>query len=73
MKERVEAQSGTRRCPNMSDYVRDLIGKDQMRGDKIAVMQRFVDDGLQSGKGARSQDDLFAVAIANVKKSLKRN
>ena len=65
MKEWVEAQAKTGRYSNASDYVRDLIRKDQMRSDKIAAMQRFVDEGLQSGPGSRSQDELFAVAVAN--------
>ncbi|CAN7569769.1 type II toxin-antitoxin system ParD family antitoxin [Brucella pituitosa] len=73
MKEWVEAQAKTGRYSNVSDYVRDLIRKDQMRGDKIAAMQRFVDEGLKSGKGTRSRDDLFATAISNAEKSLKRN
>jgi len=68
-----DAQAKTGRYSNASDYVRDLIRKDQMRGDKIAAMQRFVDEGLQSGTGTCSQDGLFAMAIANAEKSLKRN
>jgi len=64
MKEWVEAQAKTGRYSNASDYVRELIRKDQMRGDKIAKMQQCVDEGLQSGKGTRSRDDLFAMAIA---------
>lgn len=73
MKEWVEAQAKTGRYSNASDYVRDLIRKDQMRSDKIAAMQRLVDEGLQSGPGSRSQDELFAAALANTEKSLKRN
>lgn len=73
MKEWVEAQAKTGRYSNASDYVRDLIRKDQMRSDKIAAMQRFVDEGLQSGLGSRSQDELFAVALANAEESLKRD
>ncbi len=49
MKEWVETQAKTGRYSNASDYVRDLIRKDQMRSDKITAMQRFVDEGLQSG------------------------
>ncbi|OYR16831.1 ribbon-helix-helix, copG family protein [Brucella rhizosphaerae] len=45
MKEWVEAQAKMGRYSNTSDYVRDLIRKDQMRSDKIATMQRFVDEG----------------------------
>lgn len=68
MKEWVEAQTKTGRYSNVSDYVRDLIRKDQMLGDKIAAMQHFVDEGLQSGVAIRSRDELFATALATVEK-----
>ncbi|MBB3659988.1 antitoxin ParD1/3/4 [Rhizobium sp. BK650] len=64
MKDWVEAQAKTGRYSNASDYVRDLIRRDQVRSDKIAAMQRFVDDGLKSGVGSRSKDELFAAAVA---------
>ena len=64
MKDWVEEQTKTGRYSNTSDYVRDLIRRDQVRNDRIAVMQRFVDDGLKSGVGSRSKDELFAAAIA---------
>jgi antitoxin ParD1/3/4 len=70
MKEWVEAQSKTGRYSNASDYVRDLIRKDQERGEKIAAMQRLADEGLKSGGGLRSQDALFAEAKA---RSAKRD
>jgi antitoxin ParD1/3/4 len=62
MKDWVEAQAKTGRYSNASDYVRDLIRRDQVRADKIAEMQRFVDDGIRSGVGSRSADELFAAA-----------
>jgi len=62
MKDWVEAQAQTGRYANASDYVRDLIRRDQERNDKIAAMQRFVDDGMKSGIGTRSKDELFAMA-----------
>lgn len=68
MKEWVEAQAETGRYANASDYVRDLIRKDQERTDKIAAMQRSVDDGLQSGVGTRSKDALFAEAVKRAEK-----
>ena len=49
MKEWVEAQSETGKYSNSSDYVRDLIRRDQERQQKIVHMQRLVDEGLQSG------------------------
>ncbi|MER8371103.1 type II toxin-antitoxin system ParD family antitoxin [Mesorhizobium sp. M1409] len=63
MKDWVEAQTRTGRYANASDYVRDLIRRDQERNDKIAAMQRYVDDGLKSGIGGRSKDALFAAAL----------
>ncbi|MGP4665531.1 type II toxin-antitoxin system ParD family antitoxin [Agrobacterium pusense] len=69
MKEWVEAQSKTGRYSNASDYVRDLIRKDQERSEKIAAMQGLVDEGLQAPSGHRSEDALFAEAEA---RSMKR-
>lgn len=66
MKDWVEAQTKTGRYANASDYVRDLIRRDQERNDKIAAMQRFVDEGLKSGVGKRSKDELFAAARTRV-------
>ncbi|MFC3076008.1 type II toxin-antitoxin system ParD family antitoxin [Shinella pollutisoli] len=62
MKEWVEAQARTGRYSNASDYVRDLIRRDQERSDKIAAMQRFVDEGLASGISDRSMDEILADA-----------
>ncbi|MDX8502583.1 type II toxin-antitoxin system ParD family antitoxin [Mesorhizobium sp. VK4C] len=67
MKEWVEAQTETGRYANASDYVRDLIRRDQERNDKIAAMQGFVDEGLKSGIGRRSKDELFAEAVNRAK------
>lgn len=64
MKDWVEAQARTGRYANASDYVRDLIRRDQERNYKIAAMQRFVDEGLKSGLGGRTKDELFAAALA---------
>jgi antitoxin ParD1/3/4 len=69
MKDWVESQARTGRYSNASDYVRDLIRRDQARNDKIAAMQAFVDAGLQSGVGTRSRDDLFVEAEARAKRS----
>ena len=66
MKVWVEAQSQTGRYSNASDYVRDLIRRDQERTDKIVAMQRMVDEGLASGISTRSKDEIFEVARKRV-------
>ncbi len=66
MKQWVESRAETGRYANASDYVRDLIRKDQERSDKTAAMQRFVDEGLESGTGRRSKDSLFEEARARI-------
>ena len=63
MKSWVEDQAKSGRYANSSDYVRDLIRKDQERGDKIAAMQRVIDEGLASGISEQSKDQLFAEAV----------
>lgn len=66
MKIWVESQSQTGRYSNASDYVRDLIRRDQERTDKIVAMQRLVDEGLASGIGTRSKDEIFDAARKRV-------
>ena len=58
MKEWVEAQARSGRYSNASDYVRDLIRRDQDRAAKIVEMQRLVTEGLESGVGDRSMAEL---------------
>ncbi|MGP9822162.1 type II toxin-antitoxin system ParD family antitoxin [Salinarimonas sp. NSM] len=63
MKAWVEAQAETGRYANSSDYVRDLIRRDQERREKLAAFQALVTEGLESGFGDRSIDDLIADAL----------
>lgn len=62
MKDWVEAQARTGRYSNASDYVRDLIRRDQERAAKIAHMQRLLTEGLESGISSESMDDIAAAA-----------
>jgi len=62
MKIWVEQQTTEGRYANASDYVRDLIRRDQARSDAIARMQSLVDEGLKSGDGNRSMDEIKAEA-----------
>lgn len=60
MKAWVEAQAETGRYGNASDYVRDLIRRDQEKRDSIARIQHAIDEGIRSGVGTRSMDELWA-------------
>jgi antitoxin ParD1/3/4 len=59
MKEWVEAQASSGRYANASDYVRDLIRRDQ---DAVTQLQALVDEGLKSGVSNKSLDEIFADA-----------
>ena len=67
MKLWVEAQAETGRYSNASDYVRDLIRRDQERADKIAAMQKLVDEAEESGVSTRTVEEIFDEAIARHK------
>ena len=62
----VEAQSAEGRYSNASDYVRDLIRRDQERRDKIAHIQALVGEALEGGLSERSMDDIRAAARARL-------
>ena len=49
MKDWVEAQAETGRYANLSDYVRDLIRRDQKKAEKIARLQKLITEGIESG------------------------
>jgi len=50
MKEWVERRADSGRFSNASDYVRDLIRKDQEREQAIEVLQAAITDGIESGE-----------------------
>lgn len=60
MKLWVEQQADSGRYANSSDYIRDLIRRDQERTAKIANMQRLVTEALESGIDERPVDEIFA-------------
>ena len=62
MKEWVEAQAATGRYSNVSDYMRDLIRRDQEREHKLAALRRFVDEAEASGVSSRGIEEIMAEA-----------
>ncbi|MGH7088410.1 MAG: type II toxin-antitoxin system ParD family antitoxin [Stellaceae bacterium] len=62
MKDWVEAQARAGRYSNASDYVRDLIRRDQERAAQQQELQKLITEGLQSGVSHRSMADILKAA-----------
>lgn len=62
MKDWVEAQARTGRYSNASDYVRDLIRRDQERAFGTAELQALITEGLESGISERSLEEVLDAA-----------
>jgi antitoxin ParD1/3/4 len=60
MKKWVEKQVKSGRYANASDYMRDLLRRDQERDDAHAMLEKVVDDAYASGISARSPEELRA-------------
>ncbi|MFM8859546.1 MAG: type II toxin-antitoxin system ParD family antitoxin [Methylocystis sp.] len=69
MKDWVEGQTQSGRYSNASDYVRDLIRRDQERANKIAAMQRLIDEAEEGGVSAKGVHQIFDEAMARNKKN----
>jgi antitoxin ParD1/3/4 len=63
MKNWIEAQAATGRYSNVSDFVRDLVRREQERREKIAAMQWLVDEARASGISERSMADIREGAL----------
>ena len=62
MKDWVESQAATGRYRNASDYVRNLIRRDQERHDGLAQLQALITEGFESGISDRSLKDVLDAA-----------
>ncbi len=62
MKDWVDGQTTAGRYSSASDYVRDLIRKDQERADKIAALQKLIDEAEESGVSPLSMVEIRAEA-----------
>lgn len=55
---KLKVQSGD--FTNDSEYIRDLVRKDQDRNQKLFDLKSALDEGLQSGKSTLKISDLIA-------------
>ena len=67
MKVWVEAQVKGGQYGNASDYVRDLIRRDQNEQDKIKALQKAITKGLESGISDRNMRDILKEARSKAK------
>ena len=70
MKDWVENQTQSGRYSNSSDYVRDLIRRDQERDAKINYIQQLVTEARTSALSERSLDDIRNAALEQAKRDL---
>lgn len=68
MKAWVEEQTRSGRYGNSSDVVRDLIRREQVKAEKIANMQRLVDEGRASSISNRTPRQIIEAARAELRK-----
>lgn len=64
MKAWVETRAATGRYSNASDYIRDLIRRDQEYAEMRAELQAAVTEGIESGISERSVEEVIASARA---------
>lgn len=63
MKSWAEAQTEGGRYSNVSDYMRDLIRRDQQRAKAIADLRTLIDEGVESGISDMTMDQIFDEAM----------
>ncbi len=63
----IKAQIGMGGYTNDSEYIRDLIRKDQERHAKIEAIQALIDEAEARGAGTRTIEEIFDKAIARHK------
>lgn len=62
MKTWIESQASNGQYSGVSDYIRDLIRRDQSRKSTTATLQAAITEGIESGISERSLDEIMAEA-----------
>jgi len=62
MKDWVETQVKSGQYGNASDYVRDLIRRDQQDREQIKILQQAISKGIESGISDRSMLEILKEA-----------
>ena len=64
MKEWVQEKGNNGQYKDASDYVRDLIRKDQEREKKINALNKLIMEGADSGVSSLSADEILEIALS---------
>ena len=64
-----EARVAEGRYSSTSDYIRDLMRRDQEYAEKLAALQRAIDEGFASGVSDQSVDEVFADLYRKIERS----
>jgi len=67
MKDWVQTQIESGQYANASDYLRDLIRRDQMQKDKLRALQQTITEGWESGVSERSMAEVLTEAKRRAK------
>ena len=67
MKAWVEARVKSGQYANASDYVRDLIRRDQNEGEKLERLRAAIDSGRNSGVSPRTVDQIMRDTKADLR------
>lgn len=71
MKQWVEEQVQSGRYGNSSDYVRDLVRRDQERAEAREKLQQMVDEALASGLVRISREELLERVMSKAKAAVE--
>lgn len=71
MKQWVEDQVATGRYGNSSDYVRDLVRRDQERAEAREKLQQMVDEALASGRVEITRDELIERVMSRARAAVE--
>ncbi|NCN83506.1 MAG: type II toxin-antitoxin system ParD family antitoxin [Sphingomonadales bacterium] len=58
----IKSQIARGEFTNDSEYIRDLVRRDQSQQDRLATLREAIAEGLDSGTSDKSLDDIWSAA-----------
>jgi len=63
----IKAQISNGEFTNDSEYIRDLVRRDQERKSRVAALQRAIQEGVESGDSGKTVPEIMAQVEARLK------